>query len=136
MGLMPPERHKVIGCKRVVDQLANPDTEPESMPILGMAELVEHYPEAWHRCGTLLECEYSDQFHHQVIEIQPITPLVIKQDLASPERSTAQRFLSFRMNFSFHREFTDTAGPDEDSHSQCTDIQEARHAEPNETALN
>ncbi len=46
-----------------------------------MDEVVEHHPEACRHCGTLLEGEDSDPLRHQMIEIPPITPLVIEHRL-------------------------------------------------------
>ena len=46
-----------------------------------MDEVVEHHPDACRRCGTLLEGEDSAPLRHQVIEIPPITPLVIEHRL-------------------------------------------------------
>jgi hypothetical protein len=44
-------------------------------------EVVEHHPDACRRCGTLLEGEDADPLRHQLIEIPPITPLVIEHRL-------------------------------------------------------
>jgi transposase len=44
-------------------------------------EVVEHHPDACRHCGTLLEGEDSDPLRHQVIEIPPITPMVIEHRL-------------------------------------------------------
>jgi transposase len=43
--------------------------------------VVEHHPHACRRCGTLLQGEDSEPLRHQVIEITPITPLVIEHRL-------------------------------------------------------
>ncbi len=43
--------------------------------------MVEHHPDACRRCGTLLAGEDPDPLRHQVIEIPPITPLVIEHRL-------------------------------------------------------
>jgi hypothetical protein len=42
---------------------------------------VEHHPDACRRCGTLLQGEDPAPLRHQVIEIPPITPLVIEHRL-------------------------------------------------------
>jgi transposase len=42
---------------------------------------VEHHPDAFRRCGTLLQGETPQPLRHQVIEISPITPLVIDHRL-------------------------------------------------------
>jgi transposase len=44
-------------------------------------EVVEHHPDACRRCGTLLHGEDPDPLRQQVIEIPPITPLVIEHRL-------------------------------------------------------
>jgi hypothetical protein len=44
-------------------------------------EVVEHHPDACRRCGTLLQGEDPEPYRHQVIEIPPITPLVIEHRL-------------------------------------------------------
>jgi len=43
--------------------------------------MVEHHPEPCRRCGTLLQEEDPAPVRHQVIEIPPITPLVIEHRL-------------------------------------------------------
>jgi len=43
--------------------------------------VVEHHPAACRRCGTLLQGEDPDPMRHKVIEIPPITPLVIEHRL-------------------------------------------------------
>jgi transposase len=43
--------------------------------------VVEHHPDACRRCGTLLQGEDPTPLRHQVIEIPPITPLVIEHRL-------------------------------------------------------
>ena len=44
-------------------------------------EVVEHHPDACRRCGTLLRGEDPGPLRHQVIEIPPITPLLIEHRL-------------------------------------------------------
>ena len=51
------------------------------MPIERVDEVVEHHPDACRRCGTLLQGEDPAPLRHQVIEIPPITPLVIEHRL-------------------------------------------------------
>lgn len=54
--------------------------------------MVEHHPEACRRCGTLLQGEDPAPVRHQLIEIPPITPLVIEHRLhrlVCPCRSTS-----------------------------------------------
>ena len=46
-----------------------------------MDEVVEHHPDACRRCGTLLDGEDPDPLRHQVVEIPPITPVVIEHRL-------------------------------------------------------
>ncbi len=43
--------------------------------------MVEHHPDACRRCGTLLHGEDPAPLRHQIIEIPPITPLVIEHRL-------------------------------------------------------
>ncbi|MFM9102730.1 MAG: IS66 family transposase zinc-finger binding domain-containing protein [Cyanobium sp.] len=42
---------------------------------------MEHHPNACRRCGTLLHGEDPDPLRHQLIEIPPITPVVIEHRL-------------------------------------------------------
>ena len=79
-GFKPPERRKGSGRKRG-GQPGHPGSGPELLPIERVDEVVEHHPEACRRCGTLLEGEDPDPLRHQVIEIPPITPLVIEHRL-------------------------------------------------------
>ena len=46
-----------------------------------MDQVVVHHPDACRRCGALLHGEDPDPLRHQVIEIPPITPLVIEHRL-------------------------------------------------------
>jgi len=60
----------------------HPGAVPELLPIERVDEVVEEqHPDACRCCGTLLEGEDSAPFRHQVIEIPPITPLVIEHRL-------------------------------------------------------
>ena len=59
----------------------HPGSGPELLPIERVDEVVEHHPDACRRCGTLLQGEDLDPLRHQVIEIPPITPLVIEHRL-------------------------------------------------------
>ena len=79
-GFKPPERRKGSGRKRG-GQPGHPGTGPELLPIERVDQVVEHHPDACRRCGSLLEGEDSDPLRHQVIEIPPITPLVIEHRL-------------------------------------------------------
>jgi len=79
-GFKPPARRKGSGRKRG-GQPGHPGSGPELLPIERVDEVVEHHPDACRRCGTLLEGEDSDPLRHQVIEIPPITPLVIEHRL-------------------------------------------------------
>ena len=79
-GFKPPERRKGSGRKRG-GQPGHPGSGPELLPSERVDEVVEHHPDACRRCGTLLEGEDSDPLRHQVIEIPPITPLVIEHRL-------------------------------------------------------
>ncbi|MFM9089242.1 MAG: DUF6444 domain-containing protein, partial [Cyanobium sp.] len=79
-GFKPLERRKGSGRKRV-GQPGHPGSGPELLPIERVDEVVEHHPDACRRCGTLLQGEDPDPLRHQVIEIPPITPLVIEHRL-------------------------------------------------------
>ena len=76
-GFKPPERRKASGRKRG-GQPGHPGSGPEPLPIERVDEVVEHHPDACRRCGTLLHGEDPDPLRQQVIEIPPITPLVIE----------------------------------------------------------
>ena len=76
-GFKPPERRKGSGRKRG-GQLGHPGVGPELLPIERVDAVVDHHPEACRRCGTLLEGEDPEPLRHQLIEIPPITPLVIE----------------------------------------------------------
>jgi transposase len=79
-GFKPPERRKGSGRKRG-GQPGHPGSGPELLPIERVDEVVEHHPDACRRCGTLLQGEDPAPLRHQVIEIPPITPLVIEHRL-------------------------------------------------------
>ena len=79
-GFKPPERRKGSGRKRG-GQPGHPGSGPELLPIERVDEVVEHHPDACRRCGTLLQGEDSAPLRHQVIEIPPITPVVIEHRL-------------------------------------------------------
>ena len=79
-GFKPPERHKGSGRNRG-GQPGHPGSGPELLPIERVDELVEHHPDACRRCGSLLAGEDPDPLRHQVIEIPPITPLLIEHRL-------------------------------------------------------
>ena len=79
-GFKPPERRKGSGRKRG-GQPGHPGSGPELLPIERVDEVVEHHPDACRRCGTLLQGEDPEPLRHQVIEIPPITPLVIEHRL-------------------------------------------------------
>ena len=79
-GFKPTERRKGSGRKRG-GQPGHPGSGPELLPIERVDEVVEHHPDACRRCGTLLHGEDPDPLRHQVIEIPPITPVVIEHRL-------------------------------------------------------
>jgi transposase len=79
-GFKPPERRKASGRKRG-GQPGHPGSGPEPLPIERVDEVVEYHPEACRRCGTLLDGEDPAPLRHQVIEIPPITPVVIEHRL-------------------------------------------------------
>ena len=80
LGFKPPERRKGSGRKRDGKQ-GHPGSGPELLPIERVDEVVDHYPGACRRCGILLHGIDPDPLRHQVIEITPITPLVIEHRL-------------------------------------------------------
>jgi transposase len=79
-GFKPPERRKGSGRKRG-GQPGHPGSGPELLPIERVDAVVEHHPDACRRCGTLLDGEDPDPLRHQVMEIPPITPVVIEHRL-------------------------------------------------------
>jgi hypothetical protein len=79
-GFKPPERRKGSSRKRG-GQPDHPGSGPELLPIERVDQVVEHHPGACRRCGTLLQGEDPAPVRHQVIEIPPITPLVIEHRL-------------------------------------------------------
>jgi len=79
-GFKPPARRKGSGRKRGGQQ-GHPGAGPELLPIERVDEVLEHHPDACRRCGTLLQGEDPEPLRHQVIEIPPITPLVIEHRL-------------------------------------------------------
>ena len=79
-GFKPPERRKSSGRKRG-GQPGHSGAGPELLPIDRVDEVVEHHPDACRRCGQLLNGVDPEPLRHQVIEIPPITPLVIEHRL-------------------------------------------------------
>jgi transposase len=79
-GFKPPARRKGSGRKRG-GQPGHPGSGPELLPIERVDEVVDHHPDACRHCGTLLHGEDPDPLRHQVIEIPPITPVVIEHRL-------------------------------------------------------
>ena len=79
-GFKPPERRKGSGRKRG-GQPGHPGSGPEPLPIERVDVVVEHHPDACRHCGTLLQGEDPAPLRHQVIEIPPITPVVIEHRL-------------------------------------------------------
>ena len=79
-GFKPPERRKGSGRKRG-GQPGHPGAGPELLPMERVDEVVEHHPDACRRCGMLLQGEDPAPLRHQVIEIPPITPVVIEHRL-------------------------------------------------------
>jgi transposase len=80
LGFKPPERRKGSGRKRGGQQ-GHPGSGPELLPIERVDEVVDHHPDACRRCGQLLVGIDPEPLRHQVIEIPPITPLVIEHRL-------------------------------------------------------
>ena len=79
-GFKPPERRKGSGRKRG-GQPGHPGAGPELLPMERVDDVVEHHPDACRRCGMLLQGEDPAPLRHQVIEIPPITPVVIEHRL-------------------------------------------------------
>ena len=79
-GFKPPERRKGSGRKRGA-QPGHPGSGPELLPIERVDEVVEHHPDACRRCGQLLQGDDPEPLRHQVIEIPPITSVVIEHRL-------------------------------------------------------
>jgi transposase len=79
-GFKPPECRKGSGRKRGGQQ-GRPDAGPELLPMERVDDVVEHHPDACRRCGMLLQGEDPAPLLHQVIEIPPITPVVIEDRL-------------------------------------------------------
>ena len=79
-GFKPPARRKGSGRKRG-GQPGHPGTGPQPLPIERVDAVVDHHPDACRRCGTLLQGDDPDPLRHQVMEIPPITPLVIEHRL-------------------------------------------------------
>jgi transposase len=80
LGFNPPERRKGSGRKRGGQQ-GHPGSGPELLPIERVDEVVDHHPDACRRCGQLLDGIDPEPLRHQVIEIPPITTLVIEHRL-------------------------------------------------------
>ena len=79
-GFKPSERRKSSGRKRG-GQPGHPGSGPKLLPIERVNKVVEHHPDACRQCGTLLQGEDQEPLRHQVIEIPPITPVVIEHRL-------------------------------------------------------
>jgi transposase len=79
-GFKPPARRQGSGRKRGGQQ-GHPGTGPELLPVERVGEVVDHHPEDCRRCGTLLRGDDPEPLRHQVIDIPPITPLVIEHRL-------------------------------------------------------
>ena len=80
LGFKPPERRKGSGRKRG-GQPGHPGSRPVLLPIERVDEVVDHHPDACHCCGQVLDGVDPEPLRHQVIEIPPITPLVIEHRL-------------------------------------------------------
>ena len=76
----PPKRRKGSGGKRG-GQPGHAGSGPELLPLERVDEVVEHHPDACRHCGTLLPGEDSEPLRHQVIDIPPITPVMIEHRL-------------------------------------------------------
>jgi hypothetical protein len=74
------QRRKGSGRKRGSPP-GHPGAGLELLPMGRADEVVEHHRDACRRCGTLLQREDSAPLRHQVIEIPPISPVVIEHRL-------------------------------------------------------
>ena len=79
-GFKPPDRRKGSGRKRGGQQ-GHSGAGPELLPTESCDDVLDHHPDACRRCGTLLQGEDPEPLRHQVIEIPPITPVVIEHRL-------------------------------------------------------
>ena len=50
-------------------------------PIEECSEVIEHYPEECSNCGAILIGADTNPYRHQIVEIPPITPIVIEHRL-------------------------------------------------------
>jgi hypothetical protein len=76
-GFKVLERRKGSGRQRG-GQPGHPGAGPELLPMERVDEVVEHHPDTCRRCGMLLQGEDPAPLRHHVIEIPPITPVVIE----------------------------------------------------------
>lgn len=79
-GFKPPKQRKGSDRKRC-GQPVHPGSWQELLPIERMDEVVEHHLPACRRSGTLLQRQDPEPLRHRVIEIPPITQLVIEHRL-------------------------------------------------------
>ena len=68
-------------AKAVAASGADSRAIPALLPMERVDEVVEHHPDACRRYGMLLQGEDLAPLRHQVIEIPPITPVVIEHRL-------------------------------------------------------
>jgi transposase len=79
-GFQSTPRRKASGRKRGGQQ-GHPGAGPELLPVERCDAVEDHHPQHCRRCGTHLQGEDLEPLRHQVIEIPPITPLVIEHRL-------------------------------------------------------
>ena len=79
-GFYPAERRKGSGRKRGGQQ-SHPGAGPELLPLECCDDVVDHHPQDSRRCGPLLHGDDPEPLRHQVIEILPITSMVIEPRL-------------------------------------------------------
>jgi hypothetical protein len=80
LGFKPPTRRKGSGRKRGGQQ-RHPGAGPELLPIERCDAVEEHHPQHCRHCDTHLQADEPEPLRHQVIEILPITSLVIEHRL-------------------------------------------------------
>ena len=79
-GFKPPTRRRGSGRKQGGQQ-GHPGAGPELLQVEQCDAVEEHYPEHCRRCGAHLQGEDLEPLRHQVIEIPPITSVVIEHRL-------------------------------------------------------
>jgi transposase len=79
-GFQPAPRQKASGRNRGGQQ-GHPGSGPTLLPAERCDQVLEHRPEHCRRCGTHLQGTDAEPIRRQVIEVPPITPVVIEHRL-------------------------------------------------------